>query len=68
MKKRKVEPPIVPPQVVVRHAEVCHRCGAENSFRKTCGPRNFGVVVQAYARCRNCGALAHIRDEKAAGL
>jgi ribosomal protein L40E len=52
-------------QVVVRRDEVCNRCGAVNSFRKSGGFRTFGTVVAASARCRKCGLIAQIRAVKA---
>lgn len=51
----------VPRQVVIRKDEVCNRCGAVNSFRKSGGFRTFGSVVAASARCRKCGRIAQIR-------
>jgi hypothetical protein len=52
---------VVPRQIVVRHDEICSRCGAVNSFRKSGGFRTFGTVVAASARCRKCGRIAQIR-------
>lgn len=56
----KSQPP-QPPQVVIRHIEVCKRCGAHNSFRQFEGMKNFGAFYQAYSRCMKCGRRALIR-------
>jgi ribosomal protein L40E len=49
-------------QIILRKDEVCNRCGAINSFRKTGGFRTFGAVATASARCRKCGLIVQIRS------
>lgn len=46
-------------QVIVRHTEVCERCGALNSFRKQTTIRH-GDYKMWYAKCVRCGASAKV--------
>ena len=59
----KIEPPqiIVKPPIYAEPDVSCHRCGAVNQFRQTCGMRNMGAFHQAHGRCRKCGAIVKIR-------
>ena len=49
------------PQIILRRAEVCERCGAADSMRQQEGMRDRGAFRQAYARCVRCGHKAQIR-------
>jgi transcription elongation factor Elf1 len=58
---RKPKEQIIERQIIKRGVERCEKCGAQNSFRQTCGIRVVGNVRVAYAKCRDCGHRAQIR-------
>ena len=46
-------------QVIVRHTEICERCGAINPFRKQTTIKH-GDYKMWYAKCVRCGASAKV--------
>jgi hypothetical protein len=49
------------PQIVIRKIEYCKVCGTSMPWRQCQGMVLKGKFYQANAKCKHCGALAHLR-------